>query len=61
MKYNFKLQLDYDLEADTEEDAIIELTYIIGENWIDYADQGKLTETQLPESICDDGSIAVSR
>jgi len=44
MAYKFSLTLEYDLEADNEEDAIAELVYAIGHDWIEYADNGELVE-----------------
>jgi len=44
MAYKFTLNLEYDLDADNVEDAINELIYAIGKDWIEYAGNGELTE-----------------
>jgi len=44
MQYKWAYTIEYDIEADNAQDAISEIAYIIGQNWIEYADNGNLVE-----------------
>lgn len=44
MAYKFKYTIEYDLEADNEQDAIYELIDLIRRDWPYYTDEGALTK-----------------
>jgi len=43
MKYKWELTIGYELEAESEEDAIAVVIDLIKQDWIDFADDGELT------------------
>ena len=44
MAYRFTLQLEYNLEADNEQEAISELVELLKRDWTYYADEGELVK-----------------
>ena len=45
-KYKYTYLLDYEVEAETEQDAVYEVVDLIRCDWPEYLDNGELTEVQ---------------
>jgi len=43
--FKFTLNIEYEVEAENEEEAVYEVVEIIRKDWIYYADEGDFVET----------------
>ncbi len=43
-KYKFEVTIGYEVEAETEQEAINEVSYLISKDWPEFIDDGELTE-----------------
>jgi len=47
-KYKFKLAVDYEVEAEDEEEALYQLADLIRRDWPYYLDEGELEKVETP-------------
>uniref|UniRef100_A0A6M3KLK6 Uncharacterized protein n=1 Tax=viral metagenome TaxID=1070528 RepID=A0A6M3KLK6_9ZZZZ len=48
-KWKFTYEIEYEVDAETEIDAVNEVVYLISRDWIEYTDAGELKEVRESE------------